>query len=234
MKKKEKKDITPNCSICRSEAREGIEMLGILAASSWRIAARRINATFDTNFSATTVENHMMHHTLHSTAVNAGIVLDAITDDDSPTISPEVMLKQLLVQGALDIARGNMKCRTPDELMRVIQMIVTLQQKNDTALQMENGDAEGFYGAMSAYSEAIKDTCSPEQISEIVTKANSLGAAFNIGNVAESHPINGDVQKCLQQAVEDKRKLGHGRTREELINAGVIDLDKIKLPSGEA
>ena len=85
---------------------------------------------------------------------------------------------------------------------------------------------------MSAYGSAIRDTCSPEQVTAIVTKANALGAAFNIGNVPKEHPIDPDVERVLRQAAIDKRELGHTRTREELIEAGVIDPRRLDLPPG--
>ena len=233
MKKIVKKDIMPNCPICNHEDREGIEMLGLLAASSWRIAAKRINNTFGTSFTAHQMEEHMMHHVLHSTAKNAGLILDAITDDDSPVITPEVMMRQLLIQAALDIARGNIKCKTPDEVMRLIAMIEHLQE-NDTKYQMENGDAEGFWNAMSAYGSAINSTCSPEQVTAIVQKANALGAFFNIRNTPKAHPIDPNVERVLNQAAIDMRELGRTRTREELIADGVITQEMLNnsLPPG--
>ena len=106
--------------------------------------------------------------------------------------------------------------------------------RNGAAYQQEaeRGDADGFWGAMSAYGSAIRDTCSPEQVTAIVTKANALGAAFNIGNVPKEHPIDPDVERVLRQAAIDKRELGHTRTREELIEAGVIDPRRLDLPPG--
>ena len=93
-------------------------------------------------------------------------------------------------------------------------------------------DANDFWDAMSAYGSAIRDTCSPEQISAIVTKANALGAAFNIGNVPKAHPIDPNAERVLEQAVIDMKELGRARTREELIEAGVIDPVKSDLPPG--
>jgi hypothetical protein len=93
---------------------------------------------------------------------------------------------------------------------------------------------EDFWNAMSAYGSAINSTCSPEQVTAIVQKANALGAFFNIRNTPKAHPIDPNVERVLNQAAIDMRELGHTRTREELIADGVITQEMLNnsLPPG--
>ena len=95
-------------------------------------------------------------------------------------------------------------------------------------------DDEDFWNAMSAYGSAINSTCSPEQVTAIVQKANALGAFFNIRNTPKAHPIDPNVERVLNQAAIDMRELGHTRTREELIADGVITQEMLNnsLPPG--
>lgn len=220
----------PQCPICQHPDREGIEMLGVLAAANFRIAAKRINNTFGTSFSADTVRNHMKNHALHRTATEAGVILDAVTDDDKPVITVKNMAHTILMQGMLDLSKGNLRCKTVSELISVMRMCLEIQDRE--AAQVGGMSVDGFYAAMSAYGEAIRDTVSPAQLDAIVTKAGALGAAFNIGNMRLAKPAE-DVRQVLVQAIQDKRRLGRGRTREELIEAGVIEVDGVELPEIE-
>lgn len=229
MHKVEEIEVVPRCPICKHEDREGIEMVGILSASSWRIAAKRINNTFGTNFTASTVEKHMLNHALHKTAVEAGEILDSAIDPERPVITTSNILRTLMVQGMLDVARGTIRCKSVNEIIQVMNAYENVKRNERMQMMMDEGDAAGFYAAMAAYGEAIKDTVSPEQLGAIVMKANALGARFNIGNVSSSHPIGDDeqVQAALMQAVEDGRDK---RTRSQLVEAGVIPTDGVVLP----
>lgn len=229
MQKVEELEVVPRCPICKHEDREGIEMVGILSASSWRIAARRINNTFGTNFTAAAVEKHMLNHRLHKTAVEAGEILDSAIDPERPVITTTNILRTLMIQGMLDVARGTIRCKSVNEIIQVMNAYENVKRNERMQMMMEEGDAAGFYAAMAAYGEAIKDTVSPEQLGAIVMKANALGARFNIGNVVEAHPIGEEeqVQAALMQAVVDGR---NKRTRDELVDAGVIQVEGVVLP----
>lgn len=225
MAKKEDIEKVPKCRICNHEDREGIEMLGIMSCASWNICRERINNTFGTNFSTETVKKHMLEHELHGAAAEQGIIIDSLRGKDgSPgRISAESILQTLLVQGMLDLAKGKIRCKSPQELIQVMNMLMTLQERREMRMAVEGGDARSFYAVMSAYGEAIRDTVSPGQLTEIVVKANALGAAFNIGNARLEAPIEVEPEDVMALAVEDYKTRGSSRTRDELVAAGVID-----------
>lgn len=232
MKKRDESNLekVPKCRICNHPDREGIETVGILSAASWRIAAKRINNTFGTNFTPETVEKHMLHHQLHKTAIEAGEVLEAAKDPETQVISGRNMLRQLIVQAALDIAKGHIKVKNISELIQVINAYENIKRNQEMEVMMEEGDASAFYSMMAAYGEAIKDTVSPEQLALIVMKANAAGAKINIGNIAETHPLDPSIKATLDQAVRDEQLYGRTRTRQELIEAEVIKVDGVVLP----
>lgn len=232
MKKRNENNLekVPKCRICNHPDREGIETVGILSAASWRIAAKRINNTFGTNFTPETVEKHMLHHQLHKTAIEAGEVLEAAKDPETQVISGRNMLRQLIVQAALDIAKGHIKVKSIGELIQVINAYENIKRNQEMEMMMEEGDASAFYSMMAAYGEAIKDTVSPEQLALIVMKANAAGAKINIGNIADTHPLDPSIKATLDQAVRDEQLYGRTRTRQELIEAEVIKVDGVVLP----
>lgn len=232
MKKRDEDSLekVPYCTICKHKDRVGIETVGILSAASWRIAAKRINNTFDTNFTPETVEKHMLHHQLHKTAIEAGEILEAAKDPETQVISGRNMLRQLIVQAALDIAKGHIKVKNISELIQVINAYENIKRNQEMEMLMEEGDASAFYSMMAAYGEAIKDTVSPEQLALIVMKANAAGAKINIGNIAETHPLDPSIRTALDQAVLDEQLYGRTRTRQELIEAEVIKVDGVVLP----
>lgn len=224
----QKKSNVKNCPICQHEDRDGIEMLGLIAAVSWRICTRRINNTFETHFTPSQVEEHMTHHMLHKTATEAGVLLGAMTDADRPFVSVENMLQTLMIQGMLDLAKGKIRCKTPAELMNVMSMLMKVQDRSKAQELLDAGDTAGYYAAMAAYAEAMKDTVSPEQLQVIVLKAKTLGAHFNIGNIPVEHPIGEGVQNVLDQVVVDEKRLGRGKTRDELMEDGTIHVDGVE------
>ena len=223
MKKKEEPSKVPKCRICNHEDRAGIELLGVMSCASWNVCRERINNTFGTNFSTETVKKHMMEHELTRTAAEQGIIIDAIRGEDGAPgiISVETMLQTLLVQGMLDLAKGKIRCKTPQELLQVVNALQNVQDRN-----------AGFYAAMAAYGTAIRDTVSPQQLVEIVMKANALGAHFDISNARYEDTIEVNPEEVMQLAVEDYRNLGRSRTRRELIEAGALDglFDGVELP----
>lgn len=227
--KKVKKDIcVRNCPICKHVDRAGIEMLGVLSAANWRIATERINNTFETDFTVACVRKHMMEHPLHNTAVEAGEILDSALDPDKPVITTQNMLRTLIIQGAQDLAKGKLKVRNVQELLAVMNQYEAMRRQEQMQMAMEEGDATAYYAAMAAYAEAIQDTVSPQQMAAIVMKANALGATFNIANVAQSHNI--DLASNLALAVHDVEDNGRARTRNELIEAGAIEIEGVVLP----
>lgn len=225
MKKKDEIEKVPHCRICAHEDREGIEMLGMLSAASWNVCRERINNTFGTNFTTKTVRTHMTEHELHAAAAQNGVIIDSIRDKDGApaVISVENMMQTLLMQGMLDLAKGKIRCKTPQELISVANMLQGIQARKEQRMAFEQGDLQGFYTAMAAYGEAMRDTLSPGQMVEIVAKANALGATLDIGHIPMEKPIDIDPGDVMSQAVEDYRMLGRSRTRDELVEAGVLD-----------
>lgn len=215
----------PKCRICNHPDREGIELLGIMSCASWNVCTARINNTFGTNFTTETVRKHMTEHQLHKTAMEQGLIVDSLRDKDGApgVISAETMLQTLLVQGMLDLAKGKIRCKTPQELIAVINVLNNMQAQKETKYALENGDVAAFYNVMSAYGLAIQDTVSPAQMRDIVAKANALGANFNIGNVKLEAPIDVEPIDYMQQMMEDMKTMGRSRTRDELIEAGVLE-----------
>ena len=98
----------------------------------------------------------------------------------------------------------------------------------------ENKPLADFMNAhlLAAYGTAIRDTVSPQQLVEIVMKANALGAHFDISNAKYEDTIEVDPEEVMQLAVEDYRTLGRSRTRKELVEAGALDglFDGVELP----
>ena len=94
---------------------------------------------------------------------------------------------------------------------------------------MESGDPAGFYSVMAAYGEAIRDTVSVSQMQEIIAKATALGANINIANATVAEVIDVEPIDYMQQAVEDYKTYGRTRTRDELLEAGVLDMIEIDL-----
>ena len=216
---------TPKCRICKSEYKEGIELLCLMSASSWRIAAERVKNTFGESHSAAALRKHMTEHELHRTAAEQGIILDSMRGKDGApaVISAENLMQTLLVQGMLDLAKGKIRAKTPQDLIAIVNTLQNLQTRREAKMAMEEGSVEGFYAVMAAYGEAIKDTVSANQLMEIVAKANALGATFDIGNTHFEPPIEVNPVDVMTQAVEDYKELGHSRTRDELLEAGVIE-----------
>lgn len=225
VKKKTEIEKVPKCRICSHPDREGIELLSLLSCSSWNICRERVNNTFGTNFTIKTIKNHLMHHELHKAALEQGIILDSIRGKDGAPgiISAESMMQTLLVQGMLDLAKGNIRCKTPQELISVVNALQNLQTRRDAQYAIESGDPAGFYGVMAAYGEAIRDTVSVSQMQEIIAKANALGANFNIANTSVAEVIDVEPIDYMQQAVDDYKTYGRTRTRDELLDAGVFD-----------
>ena len=130
VRKKEDTEIekVPKCRICNHPDREGIELIGMLSCASWNICRERINNTFGTNFSVSTIKKHMMEHELHGTARSQGVILDSIRDKEGApsVISIENMMQTLFVQGMLDLAKGKIRCKTPQELISVANVLQNL------------------------------------------------------------------------------------------------------------
>ena len=225
VKKNEGIEKAPRCRICAHEDREGIEMLGIMSCASWNICTARINNTFGTNFTVECVRKHMTEHELHKTAMEQGVIIDSIRGADGAPgiISAETMLQTLLIQGMMDLAKGKIRCKTPAELIAVMNTLGNVQRSKEAKYALESGDTTAFYNIMAAYGAAINDTVSPQQMRDIVAKANALGANFNISNVELETPIDVEPIDYMQQMMEDVRTMGRSRTRDELIEAGVLD-----------
>ena len=223
----DKKSKSTRCPICKleEEERSSVELLAVVSCSTWRIAATRIQNTFGIEVSPAMLRKHMTEHPLCTVPSQQGIILDAIKGEDGApgVISIETMLQTLLIQGMLDLAKGKIRCKTPQDLMQVTNMLQQVQDRKNARALIEEGDISGFYAAMAAYGTAIRDTVSPQQLAEIVAKANALGAGFDIGNARYEDVIDVDPEAVMQLAVEDYRKLGRGRTRDELIESGAID-----------
>ena len=166
-----------------------------------------------------------MNHELTRTVAEQGVIIDSVRDKDGApgVISVETMMQTLLIQGMLDLAKGKIRCKTPQDLIAVSNMIMHIQDRKNAVALIDDGDIAGFYAAMAAYGTAIRDTVSPQQLVEIVAKANALGAHFDISNAKYEDVVEVDIDDVMQVAVEDYKTLGRGRTREELIDAGVFD-----------
>lgn len=237
MVKKREPEKHARCKVCQldEETRAGVEMIAALSSASWNVAARRVQNTFGVDIGYKAIRTHMMEHELLPSARETGVIIDAIRGEDGAPgiLSVETMLQTLLVQGMLDLAKGKIRCKTPGELMQVANMLQQMQDRKNAQALIEDGDIAGFYAAMAAYGTAIRDTVSPGQLVEIVAKANALGAQFDISNARYEDTVEVDVEDVMQLAVEDHRKLGRGRSRDELVEAGELDgiaLDGLSLP----
>jgi len=207
--------VVKGCSVCEHPDREGIETLGLISCATWNICAKRINNAFNTAFSSKTVQKHMEQHRLHQTSIEAGVLLDGLSG--GAKISPKNMLQTLLIQGMLDLAKGKIRCKTPAELLNVINMMMTIQKNEEMqTAAIEGLDLGAVYAVMGAYGEAVKDSVSPQQLKEIVAKATALGARINITNIDYAVPQDLNGKDIMSLAMNDYRNLGRPRTREEL------------------
>lgn len=215
----------PKCRICSHEERSGIEMLALMSCMSWNICRQRVNNTFGTNFSVKTIRTHLTEHPLTPAAMQQGIILDAIKGkENTQIISGETILQTLAVQGAMDVAKGKIRCKTTQELISVLTVLQNIQSRKENQFDLESGDISNFYRIMGAFGEAVKDTVSVSQAQEIIAKANALGAGANVLNMGLQHDIiEVEPVDYMQQAVDDFKTYGRTRTRDELIDAGVFD-----------
>ena len=238
-KKEDSDNKVKGCSICRldDDVRSGVEVLTLISCATWNIAAQRASTTFNVKITPAALRKHMQEHELCKTVKDQGVILSSIRGEDGAPgiISTENMLQTLLLQGMLDLAKGKIRCKNVNELLMVSNALHQIQDRKNAAALIEDGDIAGFYAAMAAYGTAIRDTVSPQQLVEIVTKANALGAMFDISNATYADVVEvtpESVEDIMQVAVDDYKKLGRGRTREELIEAGVLDgfTDGLNLP----
>lgn len=219
--------VSARCKFCKldDETRAGAELIGALGAASWNIAARRINNTFGLSLTSDCVRKHMTQHELTKTALETGVLIDAIRGEDGAPglISIETMFQTLMVQGMLDLAKGKIRCKSPAELIQVANVLRQIQASKEAQMELESGDAQGFYKVLAAYGEAIRDTVSPEQMRLIVAKANALGPVLDIGHIPIEKPIDVAYEDIMGQAVKDYKTLGRARTRDELVESGALD-----------
>ena len=69
-------EIVPRCPVCSHEARDGIETVAALGCIvTWGVAAKRVNATFGTDFKADTLKRHMTRHPLHREVAEQDVII---------------------------------------------------------------------------------------------------------------------------------------------------------------
>lgn len=221
---KKKKEKRTRCSICNHPERDAIEMQCIVgAALPWTELTKKVNRTFKTHFHVDTIKNHMRNHKLKETAVETGIIMKGVVNEDgeTPRITAESMLQTMFVQGAMDVARGYLKPKNVNEMVNLIDAMQRFQEQQKEKDLLADGDKQGFYTALAVISEAVKSVVSPEQLAKIVSRSQTMGMKIDITDIPieQTSTIN-DID--FEVIEEDYKRLGRGRTREELVRDGVI------------
>lgn len=217
------------CTICNHPERDAIEMQCIVgAALPWSELTEKVNHTFNTRFHVKTIQNHMKNHPLKETAIDAGIIMKGIVNEDgeTPRITAQSMLQTMFIQGARDVARGYLKPKNVTEMIQLIEAMQRLQENEQEKDLLADGDKQGFYTALAVISEAVKSVVSAEQLAKIISRSQTMGMKIDITSIPieETLRIN-DVDFDIIE--EDYKRLGRGRTREELVRDGVIEEDTV-------
>lgn len=223
-----KKDIRkgrPNqCKVCNHPDRAAIEMTCVTgAALSWAELTRIVNREYKTDFRPRTLANHMKGHHLHETALEAGIIMKGIVNEDgeTPRITAQSMLQTMFIQGARDVAEGKIRPRNVSEMLQIMEAMERLQKAQEEKDFMADGDRQGFYMALAAISEAVKSVVTPEQLATIVMRSQAIGMKLDFTAIpVQAASAVTDVD--YDMIADDYKRLGRARTREELVADGVI------------
>ncbi|RDB99542.1 hypothetical protein C1866_01310 [Eggerthella lenta] len=114
--------------------------------------------------------------------------------------------------------------------LNVVKEQRALQGLNEASgVAAPDRNARQFYAVLAAYGEALRANLTPGQLGAVVRDANEYAV---IGQSLEPdwEPPEPPAD-CMAQCVEDIKKLGRTRTREELQEAGIIEEDGLELPS---
>lgn len=212
------------CKVCSHPDRAAIEMTCVTgAALSWTELASVVNKAYGTDFRARTLQNHMANHHLEETALEAGIIMKGIVNEDgeTPRITAQSMLQTMFIQGARDVAEGKIRPRNVGEMLQIMEAMERLQKAQEERDFMADGDRQGFYMALAAIGEAVKSVVTPEQLASIVARSQAIGmkmdfTAIPVQAAQSVTEIDYDV------IADDYDRLGRARTREELVAAGVM------------
>lgn len=218
-------DKATNCRICHHPDRAAIEMACVTgAALSWAELAKAISKNFDdADFKPRSIKNHMQNHHLQETALEAGIIMKGIVNEDgeTPRITAQSMLQTMFIQGAKAVAEGKIKPRSVGEMLQIMEAMERIQKAQEEKDFMADGDRQGFYMALAAIGEAVKSVVTPEQLAAIVSRSQAIGMKMDFTAIPVQEPVSvTDVD--YDMIVDDYKRLGRARTREELIADGAI------------
>lgn len=212
------------CRICNHPERAAIEMTCVTgAALSWSELARVVNRNFKTSFRHDSLKNHMQNHHLKETAVEAGIIMKGIVNEDgeTPRITAQSMLQTMFIQGARDVAEGKIRPRTVGEMLQIMEAMERLQRAQEEKDFMADGSMQGFYTALAAISEAVKSVVTPEQLAAIVARSQAIGMKLDFTAIPVQEPVSvTDID--YDMIIDDYKRLGRARTREELVADGAV------------
>ncbi len=203
-------EIVPRCPVCSHEARDGIETVAALGCIvTWGVAAKRVNATFGTDFKAETLKRHMTRHPLHREVAEQDVIMESMRGENgAKSVSMQRLLDTLLMQGALDVSKGWIKPTSVSELMQVMQMSMNVAEREDRRKAAETIDPSDFYAVISAWGEAMQSTLTPNQLALVAAKASALGAHLDITRMSVERTDRVDVDAVMEDAVEDYRRRG--------------------------
>lgn len=193
------------------------------AALSWNELTKVVNRNFESEFKPRTLQNHMQRHPLKETALEAGIIMKGIVNEDgeTPRITAQSMLQTMFIQGARDVAEGKIKPRNVSEMLQVMEAMERIQKSQEEKDYMSDGDRQGFYTALAAISEAVKSVVTPEQLTAIINRSQAIGMKMDFTSIQVATPVSvTDIDYDI--IAEDYKRLGRARTHEELVADGVI------------
>lgn len=220
----EKRKRGTTCRICNHPDRAAIEMTCVTgAALTWAELTKRVNAAFGTDFRPRSLKNHMQSHHLQETALEAGIIMKGIVNEDgeNPRITAQSMLQTMFIQGARDVAEGKIRPRNVGDMLQIMEAMERLQKSQEEKDYMSDGDRQGFYMALAAISEAVKSVVTPDQLAAIVSRSQAIGMKLDFTAIPVHQAV--DVTAVdYDMIVDDYKTLGRARTREELVADGVI------------
>ena len=212
----QKKDES-RCGICNHPQREGIEITAIASMTSWSETSRTINRNFNTNFDPKSIKKHMTDHRISAQVRRAGIMLADVQGED-PLLTAHGLVKVLLSQALTDVAAGRIKARNVPQVMQLIEMDRRLG--GEDVVQDVDAERHEMYRQVSLIADILRSTLDQETLDSVMARAGEYNLHLaEVPELAEYEVI----EDPMQQAVEDMKALGHTRTRQDLIEAGLFD-----------
>lgn len=119
-----------------------------------------------------------------------------------------------------DEARASGDVRLSLSVLRAQTAIQGLTRPHEQPPEVE--DVNAFYLVLAMYGQAMREIMDPDEVDRVSRRAMELGSLFDITDMGGRSQQADDAERLLEQCVIDMRELGRTRTRQELIDAGLI------------